>query len=494
MSDSTGVRARGEIGAAARSAPAFVLYETVMRFKGLILVPVLTRALPLESYGLYVQAMVVMGLGAALAGFHLHHTLVRFLPGAATVRERSGVLTECLAATAAASLVLVPPLCLLAATVNPGLRAVLVPLALLIVAESWLQLATGFYIASERVALNLIANTLVVLCDLIVVTSAAVMEAGLSRMLLGMIAVRAAALVVLGPGLLGGFSVRAISPARLARLLRFASSLVLGAVAAWIVDSSDRIVIGVMLGNALVGAYNPAYIFGSLLLVVPRLAGTLLPPMAARLHDRGEEEVIRLILQRYWRGLLLLSLPFIAATLVLQDVVLGALATPEVAVAARWVAPIVALGTLFYAAAAIFGEVMKLKLRPGATARAWMLAAAVNVALNLILVPRLGLIAAAITTASSFGVAFVLVYRASARLMPISLEPWTALRCALSCAPLLVAFAVLRPTGLVSSLTLAGAGAGAYALLVFGMDLIRGEHLLQIWSAVQPTRPAAETR
>src|SRR5437899_12526546 len=98
MIKSTGGKARGEIGAAARNAPAFVLYEVVMRFKGLILVPVLTRALPLESYGLYVQAMVVMGLGAALAGFPLHHTLVRFLPGAGSAGERSGIVTASLAA------------------------------------------------------------------------------------------------------------------------------------------------------------------------------------------------------------------------------------------------------------------------------------------------------------------------------------------------------------------------------------------------------------
>lgn len=488
------LRARAEVGAAARSAPAFVLYEAAMRFKGLILVPVLTGALPLESYGLYVQAMVVMGLGAALSGFHLHHALVRFLPGARSGDERSKVVAGCIGLTAAGNLLLVPPLCLAAVLLNAGLRPIIVPLAFLIASETWLQLLTGIHRASERIAANLIANTAVVLCDLAVVSAVAVLGGRLRTMLTGMILIRTAVCLLLGAGMIGDLRISKVRRPRLLALMRFSGSMVLGAVAAWVVDSSDRIVLGLMLGDAWVGAYNPAYVFGTLLLVVPRLAGTLLPPMAARLHDRGEEEVLRFILQRYWRGLLLVSIPFVAGTVVLQDAVLSSLATRRVADVGRWVAPIVATGTFFYAAAAIFGEVMKLKLRPGQTARAWILAAAVNVGLNLLLIPRLGLIAAALSTAVSFSLAFVLVYRASSRLIPTALEPETALRCALACAPMLIAFRFLEPAGLAASLALAGAGAGVYLLLVFGMHLVRRDQVARIWWAVQGVEPAEGTR
>ena len=55
--------------------------QLLIRLSPLILLPVLTRTLPIEDYGVWVQATVTIALATALAPLNLPYTLVRFLAG-----------------------------------------------------------------------------------------------------------------------------------------------------------------------------------------------------------------------------------------------------------------------------------------------------------------------------------------------------------------------------------------------------------------------------
>src|SRR5262245_8301509 len=111
-----------EMRKALRGAPAFLVFEAAGRLKGLILLPLLTRVLPLSEYGLYVQAIVVLGIGSAIAGFHFHQALVRFLPGAEDARRRGSELGSLFLLTVGGSVLATPVLCAAAVRINPALK------------------------------------------------------------------------------------------------------------------------------------------------------------------------------------------------------------------------------------------------------------------------------------------------------------------------------------------------------------------------------------
>jgi len=479
-----------ELGRAGRGAAVALIYEGAMRLRGLILLPVLTKCLATAVYGLYVQVMVVVGVGTAVSGLQLQHSLVRFLPGIRAGRERSAMFLTFVALTSACALVLVPAVCLIAVAVNPGLGAVIVPLALLVVVKNFILLFTGYFRATERILAYASFNSVVTLCEVVVIGVSAAAGASLAAILW-----RAAVLnAVLGAGVAWRIF-RELPPSgllwhRMVGFISFSVPLVVWGISWWVVESSDRLVIGKALGDEWAGYYHPAYVLGALILVAPRLAGTVLPPMAARLHDGGQEERLRFVLSGYWKALIIVGLPFAAGCLVMQGPVLRALTTPEIARYSRGVTPLIAVSMLFLAGAAIFGEVMKLKMRPGYAAAVWVVAAAVSLASNILLVPRIGIIAGALSALVAFGLAFACIYRAASRHLRVSLQPGTVLRCGVACGPMVVGFSIMRPSGLVAALAVAGGGLALYAVLLFALRVVTPHQVGLIWSALRRPRRA----
>jgi O-antigen/teichoic acid export membrane protein len=110
----------------------------------------------------------------------------------------------------------------------------------------------------------------------------------------------------------------------------------------------DRYIISLFMGIAAVGAYQPAYQLGSLIIMIGRIASVILPRFLAQRVDSGEKAGAEALLARTVRIYILLGMPFIFGSAMLARPLLRVLANTAISESAWTVVTPVAIGTVFY--------------------------------------------------------------------------------------------------------------------------------------------------
>ena len=156
------------------------------------------------------------------------------------------------------------------------------------------------------------------------------------------------------------------------------------------------------------GYYSPGYSLGSALSMVSAPLTTLLPPVLSKHYDDNNIADVRTILTyslKYYAGI---ALPCVFALSVLSKPLLLVLTTQQIAANGYLVTPFVAAGTALLGAYTVLVMIIALKKKTAVIGTIWILSAALNFGLNLVLIPYLGLVGAALTTFLAFLLAFVL--------------------------------------------------------------------------------------
>ena len=125
-------------------------------------------------------------------------------------------------------------------------------------------------------------------------------------------------------------------------------------------------------------------------------------------------------------------------------------------------------------------EAFQLSKRTALRAGIMVIPALANIALNIILLPRIGLMGAVYSTVACYALALVLLALASRRLIPLA-WPWTDfLRVAGSCAAMAITVRLLPSLGGLPELLLkAAAGAITYGLATLVFDAAGARSALQ---------------
>ena len=187
-------------------------------------------------------------------------------------------------------------------------------------------------------------------------------------------------------------------------------------VLAYIVDvilySSDRYVIAYFMTVTAVGYYNPGYALGGFIALFPKAFGMVLPQFISKSVDQGRKEEAQLMLNYTLKGFLIVAIPFCVGCAVLSKPLLILLANPEVAEKSKLVAPIVALGTLFYGMNAILSNVLFVLLKTATIFKMNLTSALLNLVLNVVLLYFFrNILIAAITTFVSYFIVFIFIRR-----------------------------------------------------------------------------------
>ena len=257
------------------------------------------------------------------------------------------------------------------------------------------------------------------------------------------------------------FSLRHLVPA-----IRFGLPLLPHSLSHWALNLSDRLVLTAFVATSVVGIYNVAYQLAApigLILIAIRQA---LMPMYAQ---AGDDERIRhdladvATMQVHAAGFLGLAAALLAPEFV-------HLAFPGAYAEAAELIPWIALGFVFFGIYLI--PVDSLSLMLGRTTWIWVptsVAASANVALNLVLVPVLGPLAAAINTALAYGLLFCGVVLLRRRTAGVRLEydlPKMAVGLLIVGAGACVNFVVVTTVHAISSLAVRVVIVGVVAILL----------------------------
>jgi O-antigen/teichoic acid export membrane protein len=183
-------------------------------------------------------------------------------------------------------------------------------------------------------------------------------------------------------------------------LLKFGLPLLPAGPLMWVVDVSDRYLVERYVSTQEVGLYSLGYRFGHIMIILVTAVTLAWPPLSYRILGEADAKTIySRITSLYLAGA---GLVWLAISLFSHEMVV--LLSPEEFHAAAIYIPPVAFGYLLYGLYVLSVTGLGVAKKSGPISWVTLLAAVVNVGLNVWLIPRLGALVAAYTTIVAYAI------------------------------------------------------------------------------------------
>ncbi len=447
----------------------------VTSLAGLVQVPLLTKGLGAHDYGLWSQIWVTVSLALPFVDLGLITAMIRFL-AAEKDREKlqEGFYSTVAVVSALGLAVALGVLAFsgpLARSFFDGsveavrITGVLILLAAL--APVYLNLLRTLR-QVRTYSLFIIADTCgqVGLTAYLVFTARGVLAIALSIAILK--AVLLGALFILVQGQIG---IKRPRFDYIREYLAFGMPTVSGSLGFWLVNLSDRYVIGFFLGVTPVGVYAAAYGLGSMLYSVMAVLTFVLLATLSQLYDEGKIEEAKTHLSYSLKYFLAVAIPFVFGCLVLGEPVLRLFTTPDIAREGRFVVSIVALATLILGVQVIIAHVLILTRKTKKIPLVWLAAATLNIGLNIFAVPRIGILGAAITTLLAYALMLAAISYYSFREVRFDIDRRFIVKSVLASAIMSVAAWAMAPQSYPGTIAAVASGIAIYGIVIV---LLRG--------------------
>jgi O-antigen/teichoic acid export membrane protein len=237
----------------------------------------------------------------------------------------------------------------------------------------------------------------------------------------------------------------------------------------------DRFVIGAFLGEAATGAYAAGYGVAdrSISIIFLWLGATTGPLLISALEHQGRAAA-QAVARRTGALMVLIGFPAAAGLALVAEPAARLLIGPEIAMAAAGIIPFIALsGLLNGIMTHYFHEAFVLGRQPRVMAGVMLIAAVVNLGLNLILIPRLGILGAALSTVLAYGAAMIACVIIGRRIFIMPIPVRDGLRAAAATVIMATAiFALPRFEPVLLDLVLRiGVGGVSYGLAALALNV-----------------------
>ena len=423
--------------------------------RSLILIPVLTKNLPVGEYGAWSFIIAIILIALPLVYIGLPDAMVRFLPS-----EKEGKMLQ---------------------------EGILGPIAFIFFNS--MIVAAVMYLGAEFIASTFLqeaafSNVLRFSCFLLIIQSLNEVSIGAFRALQKIeryslfVILQAISEVVLisififeGYGLEGAIVALFISKSimlgfafliivrhiglrfpgftQIKPFLAFGLPLVPSIVFEWINIFSDRIVIGYYGGAAPVGIYSAAYSIGVLSGVTLYIIVFVLSPTINRYYDEGNLQEVQLYLASAFRYFLMCAIPSLAGLWLLSRPLLEVLTIPEFVKQGMVVIPLVAAAMLFDGVRAIYGVAILLFKRTRIFSIAAIVAGTINIVMNIILVPFLGIFGAALATFLSYVLIGMIMYFNSKKYIRFAIDLKFIFKSIMASLVMLLTISAIKPDSII---------------------------------------------
>lgn len=372
---------------------------------------ILARKLGAEGYGLFATVMAWLQVLVIVALLGSNNLLLRFVPiysGAADWSHLRGLLRHCnrisltfgIGIAGAASLLLVT----IGQRISTDTRwSFLIGMAILPVAALSLQrqsILRGMHHIAAALSPELIVRPLVLM------SLVAGLTWGLGKSISAPAALTVNGLAVLAAFLFGNYWLRRAIPAnviasppsvRTHEWLRIAAPLFLIAGLQLLIVRLDIMLLGVLSGHEQAGHYAAASRIGDLVVFALASANVIVGPLIAGLYARNDIVGMQHMLATLSKGVMLLTVPLVLVIVLFGRSILGFFG--EDYLSAYVPLLILVCGQLANALSGPVDFVMAMTGQQVKMLQILVLAAGLNLALNLALIPQFGLIGAASATA-----------------------------------------------------------------------------------------------
>lgn len=376
------------------------LPSVVAKARGLVLIPIIIGLAGIAEYGAYVIVTTIASYGALLGTLSLNNAMIRMAHSEASPQARFVSL-----------LVIVMPIAFILTVILAIAAGVLSSLFLdgefidiLLVGSGYVAIsvlrlmAEDYYRSADLISSHArIQAALPVLEVLSVALGLLLLESLAAGMVLyvtlgGVLTLWLTARIVRGTWFVGFKQV--FQWAGLRKYLAYSIPLVPSGLTTLIASNGDRLVIGWLLDTSAVGIYSTGYAIGSVVMMAnPPITNALFPKVAKAYSESRFADARQLVAQwtRRFGMLALLLLPLFGLTWVFFGRATGA--TDVVAIAT-----IVLFATGIYGCGRIYSLHLFGAAKTNYVMYIYVAGAVLNVGLNLLLIPSIGTIGAALST------------------------------------------------------------------------------------------------
>lgn len=372
----------------------------------LILLPLLTKTLGASAYGIWSQVDVTTLLVVSVVVLGLPFALSRFL-AAETDKEKlqegfySTFIIVTLATVAASILIVILAEPIAEAFFEGAIEVVRIT-GLIIFVWSLDTMFLSFFRARRQMVSYGIFMVVSRCVEIGIIAYLVFNGSGLVGAVLCLLGVRALLLLALFFLIKRQIGIKKPSFGNIKEYLDFSLPTIPGNIAAWVSSYSDRYIIGYFLGVASVGVYSAGYNLVSIILMLISVFGFVLPPTLSKLYDEGKIDELKILLTYSLKYFLAVAIPFVFGVSILSEPILRIFSTPEMASQNYVVVPLLALSLLLVGVASIICNTLILTMKTKVISAIWIISALVNLGLNIILVPRLGIEGAALGSLITF--------------------------------------------------------------------------------------------
>ena len=161
--------------------------------------------------------------------------------------------------------------------------------------------------------------------------------------------------------------------------------LTLNFIVDFILSGFDRFVLAYFMGTFSVGIYVVAYAIGSLILLVPRSIGTVVPQLISKSVDNDNFIQAKSFFTNSIKLFMLVAVPFLFGVYLVGKETLILLSNEEVAKNGQYVATIVAVSSLFYGFTLLITQANIVDLKTGMIFKANAIASLFSLISNIVL-------------------------------------------------------------------------------------------------------------
>ena len=466
----------------AQASGLVVIARAIGWIEPLILLPILTMALGTEYYGIWSQVNVTVSLLVPIALLGLGAAMERFLAVQANRGQISRSFLSILATVSLSSLlfsvlmfILAKPL---AATVFGGVQAEpFIRIAAFIVFLAALNsVVSQYFVALRQVRWYAFLSIMQVIAEIVSLGYLALSGFGLFEIIIALLAIRAFLFTI------GLIVIKLQVPLTVPDIptlrpyLVFGLPLLSATICFWLFDLSDRYVIGYFLGVSSVGIYSVSYQIGSIISFFWAPFGVVLLPTIAPLYEGGNLQAVKVYLSHSFKLFLAFAIPSLFGLSILSKSILITFTTPEF-VAGHLVILVVALAKAMQYTGIFYQTVLMLAKRTRAIGVLHAVIAALNIVMNMILVPWIGILGAAIATLVAFIIHFAVLYTMGTKQLSFDINLKFIVKSLISAMAMGVVIVFLNSEGLVNLAISILVGAIVYfAILVLLRGFTRSEY------------------
>ncbi len=430
----------------------FGVTNLLVALSSLILLPIMTKTFPINDYGIWVQINTTISLIPNLATLGLSYSMFRFLSGE---RDKEKIREEfySIAIIVLFSTIIISSLIFLfsrviASALFDGNVNIVILLSLIIFFACMDALLLSYFRTFQqmkRYSLFLLIQTYL---GLIIVSYFALKGFSITIASSGLLIANLVTFFIMISLVLLDIGFKLPKLKNIREYLSFGLPTIPSTLSYWIVDSSDRYLIGILLGTAFVGYYSPGYTLGNIILIILAPFSFLLPSLLPKYYDDNNIEQVRIYLKYSLKYFLLIAIPSGFGLSILSKQILMILTTPSIALNGYFITPFVVLSATLFGFYGIISNIIILEKKTKITGMIWIIAAIMNLGLNILIIPHFGIIGAAITTLIAYIIAFALTVFYSHKFFKLDFDIPFIFKSIIASILMSIFLIIFHPTGL----------------------------------------------